>query len=655
MSDTHSFDDVNAAESRWIEQRRLKAGVAPAKPRVGVAFSGGGIRSACFHLGFLEALIEAGKMKQVDFLSTVSGGGYIGSCFQWLKHQAETSDNDHLFSQRANGGNVLGWLRAHGKYLIDGKGVNSMTLFAALLASTLFNLLIVLPVLLFVIWLFGLPHAAVQWPQSWHMPGADQIEGHVGYLLALGFSGFFLSLYLLVIPTMAFWRQRIHSHNFAPRRWMGNLLTASLVLALIGSLPMVAQLGDMLVAMIGEESIETLGKHLSYLLPLIGGATALKFGALRPKLAMMGITLLLYGITALCYHLVFHVGLVETTGFWVWLGVALVLAAFASINRTSMHSYYLARLCNAFFVRKEGNDRDHSGDMLLCNLNPDTGAPLPLINTTLTTRNSKKRLWRDRLGASFTLSPLYCGSPVTGFAKSEDFQSGRMTLGESMTTSGAAVDPGTAQTANWALSFLMALLNFRLGFWTKAPRAAGARFSHMPYWLIFREMFGIGMSETESNIHLTDGGHFENLGVYELLRRELPVIIAGDAGADPDTNLSDLQLLIQHAIADFDCLIKIDVDELMSKKGNEHNSCFATGRIHYASGKEGVLIYVKSLLTPESPTLLKSFALTDNAFPNDSTADQFFDEMHFDAYRVLGKFNLHQALNEHPTLFDGPA
>lgn len=648
------FDQVRAAEQDWLRARRQAAGVAPEAPPLGLAFSGGGIRSACFHLGVLEALEEAGQLKRVDYLSSVSGGGYIAGCFQWLKHQALPNDPARLFRQPINGATAIDWLRAHASYLTAGKGVNSMTLFAALLASSLFNLLLVLPVLLFALWLFGLPHTHLAWPAGWHLPGGEQIEGHAGYLLALLLAGLLAGLYLLAIPTMAFWRGRRQHHSFAPRRWMGWLLGSALVCGLVGSLPMAAQLGDMLVALADRESLASLGKHLSYLVPLAGGITALKLGGLRPKLALAGLTLLLYGIAAFGYHLVIHRQWPEHPAFWYWLAAALLLAACASINRTSMHSYYLARLCNAFFMSRQSNARDSAGDLLLCELQPNDGAPLSLINTTLSTRNSPQRIWRDRLGASFTLSPLYCGCPATGFAASHTFQSGRMTLGEAMTTSGAAVDPGTAQTANWSLSFLMALLNFRLGFWTRAPRRAVKHFSHMPYWLIGREMFGTGLSERHNHIHLTDGGHFENLGVYELLRRELPLIIAGDAGADPATQLADLQNLIQHAWADFDCAIHMDVSPLLQTDGKEHARCYAIGQIHYASGKRGQLVYVKSLLTPGSPAMLKSFARTDLAFPNDSTADQFFDELHFDAYRLLGRFNLQQALAALPALFDAP-
>lgn len=643
MSEVHNFQQVQAAEQAWIAERRQRAGTPAEQPVLGVAFSGGGIRSACFHLGVLQALAATKKLSQVDYLSTVSGGGYIGSCFQWLKHRATSPDNAGLFEQAAGEGSVMDWLRAHGKFLIDGKSVTSVTLLAALLASTLFNLLVLMPLLLAIIWLAGLPHAQMQWPAHWHLPGSESIEGHAGYLLALFLSAVCFAGYLLTIPAMALWRHHTQHHRFRPRRRMGQLLSASIVLGLVGSLPLVAQLGDALVAMAEAELIGGWTQHLHYLLPFLGGVATLTRAKNQPRLALLGITLLLFGMAAGAYHLVFHVGLVESLGFALWLALAVGLLLLASINRTSMHSYYLAQLCNAFFMPVANTPARHN-DTLLAALTPATGAPLPLINTTLSTKNSTNTLWRARLGASFTLTPLHCGSPATGFADTARFQSGRLTLGEAMTTSGAAVDPDTAQTANAGLSFLMALLNFRLGFWTRAPKASGRRWDHMPYGLILREMLGIGLSETARNIHLTDGGHFENLGVYELLRREVPVIIAGDAGADPGTTLSDLGLLIQRADADFGCQIAIDTAPLSTGEDGLHRRCFASGQIRYASGKTGTLLYVKTLLTAESSTQLTSFHRLDPSFPNDSTADQFYNEQHFDAYRRLGYENMHQAL-----------
>ena len=630
------FAQVQAEEQAWIATRRQHAEVDPDQPITGLTFSGGGIRSACFQLGILQGLSESGWLKRVDYLSSVSGGGYMAGCYQWLQHRGQGARE--LFSAP-----VLNWLRSHAAYLVAGRGVNSATLAAGILASSLFSLLVLLPILLAGFWLAGLPHSRFLWPQHWHLPGGEVIHGHSGYLLMLLASAGCFAVYLLSIPSMALWRAGRRgdlTHLFAPRRFMGRLLGSAIALALVGSLPLVAQLDDALLALIASEKLAGLGKHLDYALPFITGAWAMAKGRLNPRIAALGLTLLLYGLAAFAYHLVFHLEIVETPLFWGFFAFALVLASLASVNRTSMHGYYLAQLAQAFFY----TGKPVIEDIPLAAIAPDSGAPLPLLNTTLATVNSARPLARFRLGESFTLSPLFSGCPATGFARTAHFQTGRLTLGEAVTTSGAAVDPDTAQTANRALSILLTLLNFRLGFWVQHPRRAGEHFGRMPFWLIFRELFAKGLEENASSLHLTDGGHFENLGVYELLRRECPLIIASDAGGDPQTQLGDLGLLLQRAQADFGCEIRLDTRELLEQDNGLHTSCCALGSIDYASGRSGRILYVKSLLTSQSSTQVISFSRLDSSFPNDGLANQFFDERHLDAYRELGRENIRMAL-----------
>ena len=82
-------EEVFPAELEEIRRRREELGLdatgLEGPPSVnqglqGIAFSGGGIRSATFCLGVVEAAANAGLLKRADYLSTVSGGGYIGSC-----------------------------------------------------------------------------------------------------------------------------------------------------------------------------------------------------------------------------------------------------------------------------------------------------------------------------------------------------------------------------------------------------------------------------------------------------------------------------------------------------------------------------------------------------------------------------------------------
>ena len=102
-------EDIRDAELAGIDKRRerLKLDAHPsgsqASPRstapvqdslVGLALSGGGIRSAMFSLGVLQALAGRNLLKYVDYLSTVSGGGYIGSSLTWLMSKKAADDSN---------------------------------------------------------------------------------------------------------------------------------------------------------------------------------------------------------------------------------------------------------------------------------------------------------------------------------------------------------------------------------------------------------------------------------------------------------------------------------------------------------------------------------------------------------------------------------
>ena len=81
-----NFDDVFDCEKRLIRKRRKIA--LENEPQdhgfTGLCISGGGIRSATFSLGVMQAFNKAGVFRKFDYLSAVSGGGYIGSAVSWL-------------------------------------------------------------------------------------------------------------------------------------------------------------------------------------------------------------------------------------------------------------------------------------------------------------------------------------------------------------------------------------------------------------------------------------------------------------------------------------------------------------------------------------------------------------------------------------------
>lgn len=272
--------------------------------------------------------------------------------------------------------------------------------------------------------------------------------------------------------------------------------------------------------------------------------------------------------------------------------------------------------------------------------------PHLIVNAALNTVAGEELAYRDRKCESFVLTPLDCGSRSTGYRPLTSASAKHMTLGRAMSISGAAIDPNMSFHQSAPMTAMLTLFNARLGWWLqnpKYPRPGGLPWAaRSPYfnYLLWDELFGQTSSDGEY-IHLSDGGHFENLGVYELIRRRCRFIIALDAGEDSsavDGNLANLIRLIR---IDFGVRVTLDAAPLTEsgpeKQAKQH--C-VIGEIHYEDvdpgAEPGLLIYVKISMTgDESPDLLQYAATTP--FPHHPTfPDQFFDEAQFESYRALG-------------------
>ncbi|MEM9824600.1 MAG: hypothetical protein AAF985_26165, partial [Bacteroidota bacterium] len=177
-------------------------------------------------------------------------------------------------------------------------------------------------------------------------------------------------------------------------------------------------------------------------------------------------------------------------------------------------------------------------------------APYPLINTCLNLQamgGNDENFKGAKASDYFLLSPLFFGSKLTKYLPSnyfKDYQ--QMTLPAAMAISAAAVNPGMGTYSNKLLSVLMTIFNARFGFWISNPlNFKGPQKVWWPTYF-FNELFSrIGTSNRKLNI--SDGGHIENLGVYELLRRRCRLIISIDAGADPNYTFTELEILAVRA------------------------------------------------------------------------------------------------------------
>lgn len=150
-------------------------------------------------------------------------------------------------------------------------------------------------------------------------------------------------------------------------------------------------------------------------------------------------------------------------------------------------------------------------------------------------------------------------------------------------------------------------------------------------------MLGIKLNEHHRHVHLSDGGHFENLAAYELIQRQCHYVIVSDAAADPDWTFADLARLTELVRVDFGAAIVIDVSAL-KPQGDQRLSQlpYVVGNIYYKDDTRGYLLYIKSCMVAGLNDELYSYRREHAAFPHESTADQFFSEIQFEAYRELG-------------------
>ena len=224
-------------------------------------------------------------------------------------------------------------------------------------------------------------------------------------------------------------------------------------------------------------------------------------------------------------------------------------------------------------------------------------------------------------------------------------------LGTALATSGAAVNPNMGFHTSSALAFLLTVFNVRLGWWLGNPRHPKAQGRATPLFGMFyllMELFAL-TSDRSRYVNLSDGFHFENLGLYELVRRRCKYIIVGDAGADQEHSFDDLANAIRKCRTDFGIEIEMDLAGLELDKDKKFSEAHAaTGVIRYdlidATLEKGILIYFKPTLTSGDPVDIQNYRTLHPAFPHQSTANQWFDESQFESYRQLGRVSMETAL-----------
>jgi len=197
------------------------------------------------------------------------------------------------------------------------------------------------------------------------------------------------------------------------------------------------------------------------------------------------------------------------------------------------------------------------------------------------------------------------------------------------------------------------LLNVRLGAWLGNPGKAGDHTFQLGYpessvRPIVDEAFGL-TNDTSPYVYLSDGGHFENLGLYEMVLRRCHCIVVSDAGEDPACSFADLGEAVRKIRIDFGIPIDFGPMSIYPRstidtlKTPGHNC--AVGQIRYSvvdgSGvPDGVIVYIKPACYGHEPRDIYEYFKRSETFPHESTSDQFFSESQFESYRMLGAYTM---------------
>ena len=740
-----SATQVNVAGADKEDERgNLYPVVKTDRDLTGLACSGGGIRSAAFCMGVLQALesiTEKDRPKvfeNIDYMSTVSGGGYIGTS---LVAGLMQTNGEFPFTSTLGGPETLETqhIRDYSNYLAPKGMIDVVVGLVVVMRGLLINAMIFLAALLTLAWLTILINPTETSLRLPILHKLTQNSGNVFYwsilmavvlgLVQIGYSIFafrpssrtdrmttlveremasrILALFFIVCLLIAFFEFQAYvlagffdaakaPDDCSEINWVGCILIHAptslkgLWTVLAGMSAALAAFGNKLIAVAAasksDDSWTGTARHLAskILLYCLAMVVPILLWCIYLGLSYAGIGAgdTVIGNTRMTYA--------------VLAGVLIVLSLLVTPNANSLHGYYRDRLSRAFLWRldklkesarnelaekshiladlrkrlKDRQARKRSTDVdqfKLTSLKPGSPgkwadsvwfSPYLLINTAVNLEGSPYLGRRGRSADSFVFSPIYTGSQATGYAATISLERAdrNLNLGTAMAISGAAASANMGANTIRILTFSLAALNVRLGYWLPNPRFLRGRtglrrlLANIAPWYFAKEAIG-RVDELTSNVYLTDGGHFDNLGLYELLKRRCKVIVVADAEADPTLDFNSLIRVERYARIDLGILIDLPWSELRRSNalatedslGNASTDearfqgpHVAIGRIDYGGNEHGVLIYIKSCMSGDESDMIRDYRRRYPQFPHQTTLDQFFNEEQFEVYRALG-------------------
>jgi hypothetical protein len=633
----------------------------PPPADLGVCCSGGGIRAAAFALGALDQLERAGVMSQARWLAAVSGGNYAAT--SWTL--ARLDDR----SGRA-AADVIDWLNApiayskspRHRFLRNGPGGLGRSVIAALVYIA-FNVAVLGALVASLAWPVGrlIGSRAIQW--QFHVYGALPPSVDLRRELWLpAVSLLVLAGVLLLISALPSWESS----------W---LWRPAVVLAAIGAaVGLITVVFPWAMAFVGnwvrrgDHDLRAASTGVAALFGALGVVWRLArkpvLSRFANKLPYLGGVLL--AVAALVWagkvatDAATGVGLLSTSTRWAAVVAAFVFVyLFVGITGPSIHRIYRKRLRRSFGVRRDTEGRlyaPHQRDQVTWDQLPDTNPELVVCCAHQRDGIAPGGLPAD----TFTISSreVCIGGYVTSTEKylarmPEDLANERA-VSSWMATSGAAFASAMGRFSRGTTNALMAALNIDLGIWLPNPRLTStpAEFPKPRYGYLFKEIVG-WYDDTDRFVFVADGGHWDNLGLVELLRRRCATIICIDASGDDVGRFTSLHQAVELAGLELpEIVASVDLTELQGLVGADGAlpSCSVTAlRVQYTAprrdaatgaaepGPTGTIFYAKAQLAADLDVTLRRYAKVDPRFPNYSTARLFLRDDQFKSLVALGR------------------
>lgn len=673
---------------------------------VGICCSGGGVRAAGFVLGALARLEEEpekppspgklGILGRADYLASVSGGGYaaagwriaagtgelpdepiIGNPLDPCLHEplpADPDAPDPCMNRRIRAypkadepaTNLVQHVQERRRYLSNGPG-GMLTSALIVMCFMVFHFMLLLLSVFVLAWPFG--RILVSWAITGDGRSPDVMS--VGVSTDIGIHQWLPPVAAAAVGVaLSVWRiglDRTTTRQRLDRAITGALGMAGSLFIVLIALPHAV---DWLVAALPEG-----GGRLFAVAGIYGSVLTavwqLAKARLRKVARYLGGLLLATGLTLFALFVMAHAADTDEmfSSFYAWaIGLVAMVVAFVLFNpdRWSLHGFYRTRLAGTFATERqpEGGLLPHPNEPPLAAYR-DAEGPQPII-CCAAARTETSHTGIPVL--SMTFEPcgitLYRWSGEESTATSSpyaashaDFQARlpRNTHGHNLETvmgaaavSGAAVAPSLGRKSMRGTDALLAAFNARLGVWVPNPGQMSYPNSTTPRLVnMFKEIIKTYDLDNDPNVYATDGGHWENLGLVELIRRRCAVIVCIDASGDQPGTYNTLKQAIK--LARLECEARVEIDdwsELAVDAEGVANKNFATGTVTYENGDIATLLYVKAAVMQSTPLHIQRYASGDLRFPNYSTSDQSLAAEEFSHLIHLGYSSMSDALDD---------